>query len=85
LGVSALLVGGAGWAAIEAGGRYINDALNRTAGDIRRIADVLVGQAEGGLHLWLNLTLIAGIALVVLGVLVAVLGGLFKRTQPSPT
>ncbi len=85
LGVSALLVGGAGWAAIEAGGRYINDALNRTTGDIRRIADVLVGQAEGGLHLWLNLTLIAGIALVVLGVLVAVLGGLFKRTQPSPT
>jgi len=79
LGVSALLVGGGGWAAIEVGGRYINDALNRTTGDIRRIADVMVGQAEGGLHLWLNLTLIAGVGLVVLGVLVAVLGGLFTR------
>jgi hypothetical protein len=79
LGVSALLVGGAGWAAIEIGGRYINDALNRTTGDIRRIADVMVGQAEGSLHLWLNLTLIAGVGLVVLGVLVAVLGSLFTR------
>jgi hypothetical protein len=79
LGVSALLVGGAGWAAVEVGGRYINDALNRTTGDIRRIADVMVGQAEGSLHLWLNLTLVAGVALVVLGVLVAVLGSLFTR------
>lgn len=79
LGVSAWLVGGAGWAAIEIGGRYINDALNRTTGDIRRIADVMVGQAEGSMHLWLNLTLIAGVGLVVLGVLVAVLGSLFTR------
>jgi hypothetical protein len=79
LGVSALVVGGGGWAAIEVGGRYINDALNRTTGDIRRIADAMVGQAEGSLHLWLNSTLIAGIGLVVLGVLVAVLGSLFKK------
>jgi hypothetical protein len=85
LGVSALLVGGGGWAAIEVGGRYINDALNRTTGDIRRSADVLVGQAEGSLHLWLNLTLIAGVGLVVLGVLVAVLGSLFKKPARSPT
>ena len=60
LGVSALLVGAAGWAGIEVGGRYINDALNRTTGDIRRIADVMVGQAEAGLRQWLNLTLAAG-------------------------
>ena len=46
LGVSALLVGAAGWAGIEVGGRYVNDALNRTTGDIRRIADVMVGHAE---------------------------------------
>jgi hypothetical protein len=85
LGVSALLVGGAGWAAIEVGGRYINDALNRSTGDIRRIADAMVGQAEGSLHLWLNLILLAGAALVVVGVLVAALGSLFKRTQRSPT
>ena len=35
LGVSALLVGGGGWAAIEVGRRYVNDALNHTTGDIR--------------------------------------------------
>jgi hypothetical protein len=79
LGVSALLVGAAGWAGIEVGSRYINDALNRTTGDIRRMADVMVGNAEGGLHLWLNLTLVAGGALVVFGVLVAVLGSFLKR------
>ena len=80
LGVSALLVGGAGWAAIEVGGRYVNDALNTTTGDVRRIADAMVGQAEGSLHLWLNVTLVAGAALVAVGVLVAMLGSLFKRT-----
>lgn len=79
-GVSALLVGAAGWAAIEVGGRYVNDALNRTTGNIRRVADVMVGQAEGSLHWWLNLTLLAGVALVALGVLIAVLGSLFKRS-----
>ncbi|KAA1248754.1 hypothetical protein F0Q45_18880 [Mycobacterium simiae] len=78
LGVSALLVGAAGWAGIEVGGRYLNDALNRTTGDIRRIADAMVSNAEGSLHLWLTLTLIAGAALVALGVAVAALGSLFK-------
>lgn len=80
LGVGALLVGAAGWAAIEVGGGRVNEALNRTTGDIRRIADAMVGHAEGSLHLWLNLTLLAGVALVALGVLIAVLGGLFKRS-----
>ncbi|ORB85312.1 hypothetical protein B1987_17635 [Mycobacterium kansasii] len=78
LGVSALLVGGAGWAGIEIGSHYVDDALDRTAGDIRRMADVMVGTAESSLHLWLNLTLVAGVALVVLGVLAAVLGSLWK-------
>ena len=78
LGVSALLVGAAGWAGIEVGGRYINDALNRTTGDIHQIADVMVGHAGASLHEWLNLTLVAGAALVVFGVLVAVLGSLRK-------
>jgi hypothetical protein len=76
LGVSALLVGGAGWAAIEVARRRINDALNHTTGDIRRIAEVMVGDAESSLHQWLNLTLAAGGALVVFGVFVAVLGSL---------
>ncbi|MBW0019762.1 MAG: hypothetical protein JO236_19730 [Mycobacterium sp.] len=78
LGVSALVVGAAGWAGIEVGNRYVNDALNRTTGDIRQIAEVMVGHAEGSLHLWLNLTLAAGVVLVVLGVILAVLGSLRK-------
>ena len=81
LGVSALLVGAAGWAGIEISGRYLNDALNGTTGDIRQIADVLVGHAEAGLHFWLNVTLIAGVALAGLGVLVAILGGVLGSKQ----
>jgi hypothetical protein len=80
LGVSALLVGASGWAGIEIGGRYLNDALNGTTGDIRQIADVMVRHAEGGMHFWLNLTLIAGVVLVGLGVLVAMVGSLWKRS-----
>jgi hypothetical protein len=79
LGVSALLVGAAGWVGIEIGGRYVKDALNRTAGDIRRIAEVMVGHAQASQRQWLDLTLEAGAALVGLGVLVAILGGLFKK------
>jgi len=74
LGVSALLVGAAGWAGIELGGRYVNGALNGTTGDIRQIAEAMVGRAEASLHQWLNVTLIAGGALVVFGVLVAIVG-----------
>jgi len=74
LGVSALLVGAAGWAGIELGGRYVNGALNGTTGDIRQIAEVMVGHAEASLHQWLDVTLIAGAALVVFGVLVAIVG-----------
>jgi hypothetical protein len=78
LGVSALLVGAAGWAAIETARRRISDALNDTTGDIRRIADIMVSEAERSLHQWLDLTLAAGGALVVLGVLLALLGSLRK-------
>jgi hypothetical protein len=80
LGVSALLVGAAGWAAIEIGGRYVNDALNRTTGNVRQIADVMVGRAEASLHEWLDLTLVAGVMLVVFGVVVAVLGDVLKKS-----
>jgi hypothetical protein len=76
LGVSALLVGASGWAALEIGRRYIDDALNHTTGGMRQIADAMVGQAEASLHQWLNLTLAAGGVLVVVGVIVAMLGGL---------
>lgn len=76
LGISALLVGAAGWAGIEVARRYVDDALNNTTGDIRTVADVMVDTAEASLHHWLNLTLAAGGALAIFGVLVSVLGGL---------
>jgi hypothetical protein len=76
LGVSALLVGGGGWAAMAAASGRIEDALNHTTGDVRRIADVMVAQAESSLHQWLNLTLAAGGVLVVFGVIVTMIGGL---------
>jgi hypothetical protein len=79
LGVSGLIVGAAGWAGIEVGRRYVNDALDRTPGDVRGVAQAMVDHAIGSLHLWLSLTLAAGAALVVLGVLVSMLGGL-RRT-----
>ena len=81
LGVSALLVGAAGWAGIEMGRRYVNSALNRTTGDIRTVAEVMVGAAEDSLHLWLNVTLAAGAALVVLGVVASMLGGLRRSPE----
>ncbi|OBH45678.1 hypothetical protein [Mycobacterium mantenii] len=80
LGVSALLVGAAGWAGIEVAGRYVNDALNRTTGNVRRVAEVMVEHAESGLHQWLNATLLAGAALVALGVITAMLGGVVKKS-----
>lgn len=79
LGVSALIVGAAGWTGLEVARRYVNDALNRMAGDIRQVADVMVNHAEDSLHHWLNLTLAAGGVLVVFGVLVSMLGGLRRR------
>ena len=60
LGVSALLVGAAGWAGLEVARRYVNNALDRTAGDIRQVADAMVNHAEGSMHQWLNLTLAVG-------------------------
>jgi hypothetical protein len=79
LGISALLVGAGGWAALEASRRFVGEALNQTAGEIRQVADVMVGQAELSAHHWLNLTLAAGGVLVVFGVAVSMLGGLRSR------
>ena len=61
------------------GRRYIDDALNRTTGDIRQIAEVMVNQAEGSLHQWLNLTLAVGGGLVVIGIIASMLGGLRRN------
>jgi hypothetical protein len=76
LGISALLVGGLGWAGVEIGRRYVGTALNHTTGDVRRIADVMVDYAEGSMHQWLNLTLAAGGVLVAFGIIVTMLGSL---------
>ena len=76
LGVSGLIVGAAGWAGIEVGRRYVNDALDATTADVRNVAAAMVDHAIGNLHVWLNLTLAAGGALVVLGVLASMVGGM---------
>lgn len=80
LGVSALLVGAGGWAGIEVAGRYVNDALNRTTGNVRSVAEAMVEHAEAGLHQWLNVALLAGAALVASGVIAAMLGALAKKS-----
>jgi hypothetical protein len=79
LGVSALIVGAAGWAGIELAQRRIGDALNHTTGDVRQVAQAMVEHAIDSLHQWLNLTLAAGGALVLFGVFVSMLGGLRKK------
>lgn len=84
LGVSALIVGAAGWAGIEAGRRYVEDGLNKTEGDVRTIADVVVAHAIDSLHHWLNLTLAAGALLILLGLIAAMLGGLGRRRVIEP-
>ncbi|MCV7345197.1 hypothetical protein [Mycolicibacterium rhodesiae] len=78
LGVSALLVGAAGWAAIEFGRRRLDAVLNNSSGDIRRIAEVMVGTAQDSMHQWLNITLIAGGGLVIIGVIVSLLVSLAR-------
>ncbi|OBF28725.1 hypothetical protein [Mycobacterium sp. ACS4331] len=83
LGVSGLLVGAAGWAGLEVGRRRVDSALSGTSGDIRQIADALLRHVTDSMHQWLNITLAAGGALVVLGVMFALLGGI-GRTVRTP-
>lgn len=78
LGVSGLLVGAGGWSGIEVARRYLDPLLNQATGDIRRIAEVTADVAENSLHQWLNLALAVGGVLVVVGVAVALAGGLRK-------
>ncbi|KUI27473.1 hypothetical protein [Mycobacterium sp. GA-2829] len=79
LGVSALLVGAAGWAALEVAQGPIDRALDHAEGNFRRIAAEMVAHAEASLHHWLNMTLVAGVGLVVVGVVVSMLGGLRRQ------
>ncbi|HEX3547848.1 MAG TPA: hypothetical protein VHU62_14915 [Mycobacterium sp.] len=79
LGVSALLVGAAGWAGLEVARRHMNAVLNRVNGNVRDVAEALINHGVGGLHLWLNLTLAAGGVLVVAGAVLSMLGGLRRK------
>lgn len=80
LGVSALLVGAAGWGAIEFGRRYTRAALDdNTSGNLRRVADGMVIAAQNSMHQWLNLTLVIGGGLVIVGVIVSLLASLAKH------
>lgn len=84
LGVSALLVGATGWAGIESGRRHVAEALNRTTGNIRTVAEVMVDNAEGSLQQWLSITLLIGGVLVVFGALGAALGSVvLGRKSPQ--
>ena len=76
LGISALIVGAAGWAAIEFAQRRVRDALNQTSGNLRTVADVMVATVEDSMHQWLNVTLIVGGGLVIIGVIVGLLSSL---------
>ena len=76
LGISALIVGAAGWAAIEFAQRRVRDALNQTSGNLRTVADVMVATVEDSMHQWLNVTLIVGGGLVIVGVIVGLLSSL---------
>lgn len=78
LGVSALLVGAGVWSAVEVARRYLDQVLRQATGDIRRIAEAFADVAETSLHQWLTVTLAAGAVLVLVGVGVALLGGLRK-------
>lgn len=83
LGVSGLILGAAGWAGIELGRRYVDAALDNTPNNIRQIAQSMISAVEGSMHQWLNITLIVGGGLVVVGVLASLIAGLFKR-KPAP-
>jgi hypothetical protein len=79
LGISAGLVGGFGWAAIELAQPTLRSALNQTSGSVRRIADVMLATAQSSMHQWLNIALIAGAGLVIVGVIVSLLAGLTQH------
>jgi hypothetical protein len=81
LGVSALIVAGGGWALLAAGRGRIDSAMSKTNGNVHTITDALVVQAENSLQSWLTYTLIAGGALVVVGVLLAVIGSSMRRRK----
>ena len=84
LGVSLLLVGAAGWIGLELGRRYLDDMLGSVSGNPRQIAESFAEQAISSMHQWLNLALLGGGGLVLLGVIFTLLGSLGRRTVREP-
>lgn len=80
LGVSALLVGGAGWAAIELAQPRLRAELDQMS-SLRQVAEVMAGTAQDSMHEWLNVTMIAGAGLVVVGLIVTLLAGLAQSSS----
>lgn len=76
LGVSGLVIGAGGWVAMEYGQRYLDKALQDFSGDLRAVADAMVVTAQTSMHQWLNVTMIVGGGLVIVGVVVSLLTGL---------
>lgn len=76
LGVSALLVGAAGWAGLASVSSRLVGALGITSEDMRHIVNAMVAAAADSAHRWLTVTLIAGTGLVIVGVLVSLLASL---------
>lgn len=74
LGMSTLVAGAVGWAGIEVARRQLERALNPMTGDIRALAQAMPAHAEERQHVWLLITLIAGVGLVVLGVITRAIG-----------
>ncbi|AMT72762.1 hypothetical protein [Mycobacteroides immunogenum] len=79
LGISALLVGAAGWAGLEIGRRYLERPLSRVTGDLREVADGVVTAAVSNAHHWLSLTMAVGGLVIVIGVVSGLVGGLLRR------
>ena len=84
LGVSLLLIGAAGWAGIEIGRPYLATVLNRTSGNMRQIADVMTDYGIADMHHWLNITLLAGLGLVVAGALSTLIANVGRRVVRKP-
>lgn len=79
LGISALLVGAAGWAGLEVGQRYLDRPLSRVTENLRDVADSLVTAAVSNAHHWLSLTMAAGGLVIAVGVVSGLVGGLLRR------
>lgn len=50
--------------------------LDESSENLRRIAQVMLATARSSMHQWLNVTLIVGVGLVIVGVIVSLLSGL---------